>query len=1011
MISIKLKMYLAFIIFILSAGIVFSQDDYTDDMTTENEEKVLTTEIEEDLQDQNDEDEEVAKTDSEEDAEIAESDKDTETTESEENIVELEKEIVVGYGTAKKEDLTGSVASIEEEDLNKSAGFNIETALQGKAAGVLVTQNTGQPGKPFMVRIRGVGTITNSDPLYVVDGMPMKSIDWLNPGDIEAISVLKDASSAAIYGTRGLNGVIMITTKKGKKGESRLTYNTRIGVATPWKDPDMCNASEWVQLHNEAIRNDGDTTGLVNSYTGDTYWWDEVTRNALMQSHDFSITRGFDKLKYFVSGGYAQQDGIIKESDSRRMSLRVNGENDFSDWFKIGNTFSFSNVKTHPTHEGEEWHSTLMTSLMCEPAMEARDANGDPNASPYSNSYNPLGVIENNVWEYSVNRVINNVFADLNIAGLVTLRSSFGFDLAHTDSTKFHPSYNYDADDSRLESYLYRENRKDFSWVLENTITYKQTFGENHNFGLLGGITAEEYSWEFFNGANISTPTNDPSLQYLSATTGTSPGVAGRAGGNSLLSYLGRLNYDYAYKYLLTGSIRRDGSSKFGPENRWGLFPSFAAGWKVSEEPFMEKVTFLQLLKIRGGWGILGNQSIDNYLYSTNTVSSQKYPFGSGEAGVVNNGSTFISAGNPDIKWEEQKATNVGLDFSLWDGRIEFMGDWFLKNTSFMLVQPVIPGHVGLAISPMDNAGEVQNKGIELTLAYNEKIKSFSSRLSVNFSTYDNEVMSLGEFGEPILSVPFNNMGTVARTEIGHPIASFYGYVTDGLFQNQAQIDAFVGPDGNPLQPNAKPGDVKYKDDDGDGVLDQDFIGNPHPDFTFGIGLDFAHSGKYGELDFRTFLQGSYGNDIFNGVRTNTDKSSAYYNVDRRMLDRWNGEGSTNDVNTPRMSNASDGNNVLISDRFVEDGSYMRIKELQLGYTLPSTVTDKMKVERLRLYLGVQNLFTFTKYSGLDPEIGVGHQSHVENSNDGRIGVLDIGIDKGVYPQARTFFGGINMSL
>ncbi len=1023
----KLKTYLLCLVFLVSAGYLFAQEEPADEPTqvdeqvqsSENEvqaeatEDEAETEEEETVEVEEPAEEEVAteeKEEAEESEEVADSD--------DEEITELEKEVVIGYGTAKKDDVTGSLVSLEKKDLDKSASFNIETALQGKAPGVMVTQNSGQPGKPFMIRIRGVGTITNSDPLYVVDGMPMKSIDWLNPSDIEAISVLKDASSAAIYGTRGLNGVILITTKKGEEGVSRLNYNMYIGASQPWKDPELLNAKEWATLKNEAATNDGDTAIFSAAQIAampNTNWWDEVTQTGLTQSHDFSIMRGVEDLKFYISGGLSAQEGIIKSTDSRRASLRVNGENNFTDWFTVGNSFTFSNLKTHPTHEAEEWHNTLMTTLMCEPAMKARNSAGELNPSPYSNSYNPVGVIENNIWEYKVNRVINNSFANINIAGLVDVRSTFGFNVAHIDSTKFHPEYYHDADDSRAESYLYRESRRSFNWVLENTINYKQTFADLNTIGVLLGMTAEDNEWEFMTGANTQTPTNDVTLQYLTATTGNSPGVAGRAGGNSLLSYLARVNYDFASRYLLTGSIRADGSSKFGPDNRWGIFPSFAAGWKVSEEPFMENVAFLQLFKIRGGWGVLGNQKIDNYLYSTNTVPNQKYPFGKGETGVVFNGATFNSSGNPDIKWEEQKATNVGLDLSLLDGKFDFSGDWFMKQTTLMLVQPIIPGHVGLAISPMDNAGEIENKGIEFTFAYNEQIKNFSSRLSLNFSTYDNELTSLGEFGEPILSVPFNNMGTVARTEVGHPIASFYGLVTDGLFQTQAEIDAFTyvdaGGQTQKVQPNAKPGDVKYKDDDGDGAWDTDFIGSPHPDFTFGIGLDLGLAGDFGEFDFRTFLQGSYGNDIFNGVRTNLDKSSAYYNLDKRRLDRWTGPNSTTDVANARMTNAGDGNNVMISDRFVEDGSYMRVKELQLGYTLPASLTEAIKINKLRLYVGVQNLWTFTKYTGLDPEVGVGHQSHVENSGDGTVGILDIGVDKGTYPQSRTIFGGINMSL
>ncbi len=928
------------------------------------------------------------------------------TSSSDDKLVELETDVVVGYGTMKKEDLTGSVVSVKSDEISRDAVFSVRKSLQGKAAGVHITQNSGAPGKPVTVRIRGVGTINNSDPLYVVDGVPISGIDFLNPNDIESISILKDASATAIYGSRGANGVVLVTTKRAKEGSQIVNYDFSIGSQNPWKTPDLVTAEEWAILNNEAMRaaNLPVNEGLENpsSLGVGTNWFDEVTRkNALMQQHNVSVLRGTDKLKYFLSSGYFSQDGIIKGSGLTKNTLRFNAENKLSSWFTLGNSLGIAHTKTSLTNETDEWNSVLVNAIAMDPVTKPRDAEGNLVPSEFNNVKNPVGIIENTNNDVKATAITGTLYSVVDVFNTIKLRTTFGLDAALNDTSEFIPKYYISPSDNQANAVVSKKNGTDYTWVLENTVSYEKALSENM-FKLMLGTTAQERNWERVLAQNSATPSNDPSLRYLDATTSINPTVRGLEGSNSLASFFGRLEYDYASKYLLTFTFRRDGSSRFGPGSRWGDFPSVAGAWKISQEKFMSRINFIEDLKIRGGWGKTGNQDIPDYLYTTTTSDKQNYVFG----GQIVPGTTFLSAGNSLIGWEQQEATNLGLDFTLFEGKIEFLGDVFIKKTNGMLVQPTIPYMAGLQTSPMVNGGSLENRGIELVLNYKEKIGGFTSNIGVNFATYDNKILSLGENGAPISDAAFRNAGTVTRTEVGNSIGNFYGYKTDGLFQNQAEIDAFtyVDPvDGNIrlVQPNAEPGDIKYQDVDGDGEWDKGYIGSPHPDFIYGVSLDMAYLG----IDLNLSLQGVYGNEIFNGGRWYTDNGTAFFNMNRSMLDRWTGEGTTDDVNLPRMNN-KDANNMLISDRFIEDGSFMRIKTVQLGYTFNNSFLRKAQVKKLRLYAGVENLFTFTNYSGLEPEVGLG-----EKRGETRNTSLTMGVDRTTYPQARTFLLGLNLTI
>ncbi len=924
-----------------------------------------------------------------------------------EKVLELEKDVVVGYGTMKKEDLTGSVVSIKSDELARDAVFSIRKALQGRAAGVNITQNSGAPGKAMTVRIRGVGTINNSDPLYVVDGAPASGIDFLNPNDIESITILKDASATAIYGSRGANGVVMVTTKMAKAGVSRVTYDMYIGTQQPWKKPSLCNAEQWAILNNEAMRaaNLPVYSELENPLIlGEgTNWFDEVTRqNAFIQQQTVSITRGTDKLKYYISAGYFDQEGIVKGSELRKVTLRFNAENKITPWISLGNNIGIARFITDYANEADEWNGVLVNALAIDPVTKPRDDKGNLVPSIFNNMRNPVGIIENTNMTTKKTAFSGTFYSNIDIFNVLKFKSTFGLDIAFNDSAFFLPRYYISSSDNQANAVVTRKNTTDNTWVLENTISYQRTFNDDHSFKLLVGATAQDRGWDSAFAQNQTTPSNDSAMRVLDATIGLNPTVKGLMGGNGLLSALGRLEYDYSNKYLLTLTFRTDGSSRFAPDNRWGSFPSVAGAWKISQEPFMENVTFIEGLKLRLGWGKTGNQEIPDYLFMTTTTGNQNYPFGN----TINPGTTFLSSGNPQIHWEEQTATNAGLDMTLLGGKIEFLGDVFIKKTGGMLVQPTIPYMVGLRTSPMVNGGSVENKGLELVLNYRESRDNFVSNVGFNFSTYSNKVLSLGDNGAPIADADFKNAGMVTRTEVGHPIGCFYGYKTNGLFQSWDEINSFTyidKKDGKTklVQDKAAPGDVRYRDDDHDGVWDKDYIGSPHPDFIVGLSVDAAYKG----FDANVSFQGVYGNQIFNGARWYTENGTAYFNLDTRMLDRWTGAGSTNDVNLPRMNN-KDANNIMISDRYIEDGSYVRLKTLQLGYTLDESLSSKLRIKKCRVYVGAENLFTLTRYSGLEPEVGMGVLK-----NGTRNTSLTIGVDRTTYPQARTFLVGLNLTL
>lgn len=924
------------------------------------------------------------------------------------NILELDKDVVVGYGTMKKEDLTGSVVSVKSEEIARDAVFDIRDALQGKAAGVNVRQNSGAPGKKPTVHVRGVGTINNSDPLYIVDGVPVNNIEYLNPNDIESVSILKDASATAIYGSRGANGVVMVTTKKAKEGTSSITYDMSIGTQQMWKKPSLCNAEQWAMLHNEAMRAANlpveEELEDPSSLGKGTDWLEEIiNKNALIHQENISVARGTDKLKYFLSVGYFNQEGIIKGSDHRKVTLRFNTENTIADWISLGNTFGLARSYTNYADESDEWNSVLVNAIASDPVTKPRDREGKLLASDFNNMKNPVGIIENTNCSAKKTVFSGTLFSTVDVFHMVEFKSTFGLDMAFNDSSAFEPKYHISSNDSREEQVVTRKPGTDRTWDFENTLNYDTYLFEDHSVKLLAGAGLQDHELDTVMARGRDTPDNDPEFRFLDATSTSSiPEVAGLTVSNSLESFFGRLEYDYLDKYLLTVTGRADGSSRFGPGNKWGYFPSVAGAWKIANEPFMSDVTFIEGLKLRGGWGRVGNQEIPDYLFTTTTSDGQDYPLG----GSITPGTTFLSSGNEDIHWETQESTNAGFDISAFGGRIELLGDLFIKKTKDMLLEVPIPTMAGQNKPTVVNAGSLENRGVEVVLNYRESVGRFLSNIGINFTAYRNEVTNLGREDGVIMDAAFKNAGMVTRTEVGHPVGCFYGYRTDGLFQDWEEVNSHTYVDEKDgttklVQPDAAPGDIRYRDEDHDGEKDEGYIGSPHPDFIVGMNADVSYRG----FDLKVGLQGVFGNEIFNGTRWYTEDGTGYYNLDTKMLGRWTGEGTTNDVNFPRMNNG-DANNRMISDRYIEDGSYLRLKTVQLGYSLDESFLRRFRIKRCRLYVGVENLLTITRYSGLEPEVGVS-----EARGETRNSSLTLGVDRTTYPQTRTYLAGLNITL
>ncbi len=943
----------------------------------------------------------------------------------------LDEVVVVGYGVQKKSVVTASIAKVSADDLSASSPVRVDNALKGLASGVTVTSASGQPGAAAQIRVRGVGTINNSDPLYIVDGMPIEGgLDYLNPNDIQSIEVLKDAASGAVYGARAANGVILVTTKSGKEGRTKVTYDFSYGWQSAWKKRDVLNATEYATMMNEGAINAGlaPTYADPASYGVGTNWQKEVFNdNAPVMSHQVSVSGASEKVSYLLSLGYYTQDGIVggnfDRSNYERLTLRSNNqyvvfdESKNRNWLnnlKITSNLSYARIKNKAIEANSTWGSPLGSALSMSPMLspyvdgEQEKAQLDylSGQADYVKQYGPNGkllmvpVAFGNYQEMNnpianlllpgdknwSHKFVANFSAELQLWDNLKFKTSYGVDLAFWGKDGYTPIYYLRNGQSQTFSSAYSEKRDGTVWQLENVLMYDKTI-DKHSFSVILGQSAKKTSGSFLTGSrNHITNYNRP---YIDASTGLSENGDRNSTGAptvkaTLASMFARLSYNYDERYMFQFTIRRDGSSRFGSNNHYATFPSFSAGWNLTNENFMKaRPEWLTNTKIRFSWGKNGNENIGNFQYIALTSSGNNAIFGNGENVVI--GVKPSQLANPDLKWEESEQYDGGIDFGFFNNALTFSADYYVKKTNGMLMTMSLPAYVGEAI-PMGNVGSMKNSGLELEAAYKFKVSDWNFRVGGNLSYLKNELIEYGnEAGWANLD-GFQGTGTISRAQNGKPFPYFYGYKTDGVLQNQAEADAYNGKYGTALVP----GDVRYVDVDKDGAITEDDrtdIGKGMPDWTYGFNINVA----WKDFDLSMMWQGTIGNDIYDATRRIDAISS---NLPSWMLNRWTGEGTSNRI--PRYVQG-DGYNWQSSDLLVYDGSYLRLKNIQLGYTLPKSLTRKVFVSSLRVYVAAENLLTFTKYHGFDPEISSGGTS--------------LGIDYGVYPQARTWTVGFNLAF
>ncbi|SFF67921.1 TonB-linked outer membrane protein, SusC/RagA family [Salegentibacter agarivorans] len=909
------------------------------------------------------------------------------------DLAKLDEVVIVGYGTQKKSDVTGAVSSISSEDIQKTANVSINQAIQGRAAGVTVSKTSGSPGASPTVRIRGTGTVNNADPLYVVDGIPVNDIRNINMADAESIEVLKDASATAIYGSRGANGVVLIQTKTGKSEKPVLSYNMYTGFQSRVDNIDILSGPQWGMLSNEANRNDGNEINpdFANPESLPTYAWEDAAyRDGLVQNHQLSFSGRSDKTTYYVSYGYISQEGVIKGSSYKRQNLRVNNTYQLTEDIKFGHNLQYANSSriSSPESGQDPWRRAAFVGYIAEPITPLFQEDGSYGVTQYSSAVNPLGLVEFGSMPEKRENFLGNFFLEANLAEGLLFRSNFGVDINKIEVDNYIPDYNVAPTYNSPESTYILNRAEQKSLVWSNTLNYNKVFNKKHDFTALLGHEIQEISYNNVNAQRSEIPGSVSNPTLGSGNVATASNNGGRSE-SKLLSFFGRLNYNFDERYLVTATYRVDGSSRFGSNNRWGKFPSMALGWNIHNEDFFQ-TDFINQLKFRAGWGETGNQNLPNASTFNTLDLNTNYPFGINE--ITNVGAAPLRPGNQDLKWETTVTQNVGIDMAFWKNQLSFTADYFIKNTTDLLLAVPILATSGYQQSPFGNAGDIENKGLELSTTYRKNINDFNFKIGGNVSFIRNKVTELATDGSLILSAPAQGFGSVGRTEVGHSLASFHGYEMIGIFQTQEEVE------NNAAFPNTQPGDVRYRDINEDGIINDDdktYIGSPFPDFTYGLNFEV----NYKQWDLSLFFQGTQGNDIFN--------ASAYYleadlgtNLSTKMLDRWTGEGTSNAV--PRVTYLNNGVNTQQSSRFVRDGSYGRLKNAQLGYAFSESLLESLSISKLRIYVSGQNLLTFTNYDGLDPEIGVDQTFN---------NPLDIGVDRGRYPSTRTVTLGLDVTF
>jgi TonB-linked SusC/RagA family outer membrane protein len=951
-----------------------------------------------------------------------------------EDIANLNEVIVVGYGTQKKSDLTGAVSSINRKDMGDRAVASLDQLIQGNAPGVSVTSSSGLPGGGTSILIRGAGTINNTQPLYVIDGVPFRDefslnnspLSLINPNDIESIEILKDASTSAIYGSSGANGVILISTKKGKVGKTKVSFDGYLGwTKEPSNRYDLLNASQYTDLVIDLVTPTLKTGETMLAKFSDpkivrvnrTNWQDKIFRTGRLQDYNLNISGGSEIAKYNVGIGYSDMDGNIINYNYKRYTARINTEYQLGKYITVGENLTVGYSKRTRLLENNFNTNIFLSALRMPPYLEVTDPNNlggfsqTTSTSDYNDCYNPVAIIktrddlENNL------RIIGNTFADVKLMEGLIFRTSIGLDLIRTNGDnwqKEHFNAGLSFPFQLTENGLWQN---EYTW--DNTLTFSKQI-RNHSITALAGSTVSESKGNNFR--TVGTGYSGDAIRTLSAATSVS-GISNILQDKSF-GYFGRLSYSYKNRYLLQGNIRADASSRFNPNNKWGTFPAFSAGWKISEEPFF-KVSFINFLKLRGGWGQSGNDKIPQYAYFFNISDRARYPFGAD--GARAKGSTVLSLPSEDIVWETTTTSNIGFDAGLLHNKLQFNADFFMKKTKNVLLEVPVSSSLGYGISdggqgnPVINAGDIENKGVELNLTYQNRDHALQYSINGNISFINGKVTSLGS-GQPISNAKFDYFGnSITRTEKDAPIGYFYGWVVDKVYSTQNQVDVdntaartkLNDPTAYYQSASTVMGDIRFKDLDGNGIVDdkdRTNIGDPTPDFYYGFTINVWYKG----FDLSLNFTGVQGNEIFNANRYWTEGMTRPFNSDVKTLSRWKKSGDITSI--PRAVSGDPNNNTRVSDRWVEDGSYLRCKTLTLGYTLNADALKKYSfntLSKLRVYFSAQNLFTLTNYSGYDPEIG----SFLNNDGTSTGYNMQRGIDFGQFPTPRNFIFGVQVEF
>lgn len=893
----------------------------------------------------------------------------------------LDEVVVIGYGTMKKSDLTGAVSSIGNKDIKDSPVSNLGQAIQGKISGVQIV-DAGKPGDNVSIKIRGLGSINNCDPLVVIDGVPTDlGLSSLNMADVERLDVLKDASATAIYGSRGANGVVMITTKRGTEGKGKLAVSANYSFQNATNVPSLLNAAQYAELSNDMMVNSGRNPNPEwanpSELGAGTDWMDELLRTGVMQNYTVSYSGGNEKSHCYVSGGFLDQSGIVKSVNYRRFTFQSNSDAQVLKWLKFSNniTFSADTKKSGSYNIGD--------ALKALPIYPVKNEDGswsgpDGNSEWYGSTRNPIGPTELNKSQTDGYNFLANLTAELTFTKWLKFKSTFGYDAKFWFIDNFTPKYNWKPTPTE-ETSRYKSDNKSFTYLWDNYFLFDHTFAEKHRVGLMAGMSAQWNTNDYLNAQknvfmfdNVHEMDNGEEMYAI--------------GGNetewALLSYMARVNYSYEDRYLLTATIRRDGSSRFGKKHRWGTFPSVSVAWRASQEKWFPKNDYINDLKVRAGYGVTGSQaSVGNYSYLA-SYNTSVYPFGISSG----NQTALVSStlANPYIHWEEVAQTNIGFDASLFNSRVMFSFDAYLKETRDMLVKASIPITSGFedTTTTYTNAGKVRNQGIEMSLHTINLTGELGWETNLTATYNKNKIKDLNSDVPYYINQINNSYVTMLAKD--YPINVFYGYVTDGIFQNQSEVNTHA------VQPGAEPGDIRFRDLNNDGVIndsDRTVIGNPNPSWLFSMNNSLSYKG----FELSVFLQGIAGNKIYNANNIDNTGMAAAYNQTTDVLKRWQGEGTSNSM--PRAVFGDPNQNTRVSDRFVENGSYLRLKNITLSYTFPKQWLQKAQIENARLSLSCENVATITGYSGFDPEVGIN------------------GIDQNRYPISRTFSLGLNFNF